>query len=78
MSGLIWTLTFKDINGKETIIEQSDITFRDTSLTIYWNSYIWPGFQRLTTLQLHGVTQIQTDCLRTPKNGYVFFFQFVL
>ncbi|XP_040209828.1 F-box only protein 15 isoform X2 [Rana temporaria] len=69
MSGLIWALTFKDINGKETIIEQSDITFRDTSLTIYWNSYIWPGFQRLITLQLHGVTQIQTDCLRTPKNG---------
>ncbi|XP_072267611.1 F-box only protein 15 isoform X2 [Pyxicephalus adspersus] len=69
MSGLTWALTFKDDNGKETVIEQSDITFRDTSLTVYWNSYTWPVFQTLTTLQLHGITRIETDCLRPCKNG---------
>ncbi|KAM5158009.1 F-box only protein 15 isoform 2-T3 [Mantella aurantiaca] len=69
MSGLIWSLTFGDINGKETIIEHNNIMFRDTSLTVCWNRYIWPDFQTLTTLQLHGITMIQTDCLRSHKYG---------
>ncbi|XP_018422256.1 PREDICTED: F-box only protein 15 [Nanorana parkeri] len=69
MSALTWALTFKDINGKKTVIEQSGITFRDTSLTLCWNSYTWPALQTLITLQLHGITRVQNDCLNPRKNG---------
>ncbi|XP_063779452.1 F-box only protein 15 isoform X2 [Pseudophryne corroboree] len=70
MSGLIWALTFKDVNGKETVIEQTDIQFRDTSLTITWNSYLWPVFTSLTTIQLHGITPVLIDkCLGPCKIG---------
>ncbi|XP_075069337.1 F-box only protein 15 isoform X2 [Mixophyes fleayi] len=61
MSGLVWALTFKDSNGKETVIEQTDIQFRDASLTVAWNSYLWPAFNSLTTIQLHGITPVLSD-----------------
>ncbi|KAM9308325.1 F-box only protein 15 [Gastrophryne carolinensis] len=61
MSGLKWMLTFKDAVGKETVINQSDIIFRDTSVTVVWNNYTWPAFNSLTILQLHGVTPVQLD-----------------
>ncbi|XP_075682594.1 F-box only protein 15 isoform X2 [Rhinoderma darwinii] len=69
-SGLIWALTFQDVHGKKTVIEQTDIHFRDSSLTLTWNSYLWPEFRSLTRIQLHGITPVPSDKFLKPiKNG---------
>ncbi|KAM4689162.1 F-box only protein 15 [Discoglossus pictus] len=70
MSGLIWAITLKDANGKEHVIEQMDIFFRDTSLTVMWRGVVWPSLDSMTTLQLHGVTPVIFDkCMLPSKNG---------
>ncbi|XP_073446099.1 F-box only protein 15 isoform X2 [Dendrobates tinctorius] len=70
MSGLIFALTFLDNRGKETVIEQTNVHFRDSSVTVTWNSYIWPEFHSLTKLQLHGITPVLTDKrLKSIRNG---------
>ncbi|KAG9479120.1 hypothetical protein GDO78_012666, partial [Eleutherodactylus coqui] len=69
-SGLTWALTFLDVYGKETVLEHTDVSFRDSSLTLTWNSYIWPELQSLRKIQLHGITPVLTDkCYKTIKNG---------
>ncbi|KAM4028528.1 F-box only protein 15 isoform 2-T3 [Anomaloglossus baeobatrachus] len=68
-SGLIWTLTFLDNHRTAAVIEQTDLLFRDSSLTVTWNSYLWPAFHSLTKLQLHGITPVLTDkCLQSIRN----------
>lgn len=69
-SGLIWALTFLDVNGTKTVLEQTDMHFRDSSLTVTWNSFVWPEFHSLAKIQLHGITPVLTDkCLNSFKNG---------
>ncbi|XP_068090773.1 F-box only protein 15 isoform X2 [Hyperolius riggenbachi] len=71
MSGLTWALTLKNVNGKETVIDQHDVTFRDTSLTVSWKCYVWPAFRSLATLQIHGVRLVQADESLCPtKSGF--------
>ncbi|XP_044149118.1 F-box only protein 15 [Bufo gargarizans] len=70
MSGLTWALRFLDVHGKETVIEHTDVHFRDSSLTVTWNSYLWPEFCSLIKVQLHGITPLLTDkCPKPIKNG---------
>ncbi|XP_077126213.1 F-box only protein 15 isoform X2 [Ranitomeya variabilis] len=70
MTGLILALTFLDNHGKETVIEQTNLHFRDSSLTVTWNSYTWPEFHSLMKLRLHGITPVLTDkCLKPIRNG---------
>ncbi|MEE6464623.1 hypothetical protein FKM82_006305 [Ascaphus truei] len=70
MSGLIWAINFKDRSGKENVIEQMDISYSDTSLTVVWYGLVWPSLGSLAKLQLHGVTPVLFDkCMFPTKNG---------
>ncbi|KAM3929352.1 F-box only protein 15 [Leptodactylus fuscus] len=69
MSRLSWTITFVDVHGIETMIEQTSMHFRDSSLNVAWNCYLWPEFRSLTKLRLHGMTPVTDYCLKPVKNG---------
>ncbi|XP_078543639.1 F-box only protein 15 [Lissotriton helveticus] len=69
-AGLLWAITLKDKSGKERVMEQVEVCFNDTSVTIFWYSLAWPCLGSLTTLQLHGVTPLLHECSKVPnKNG---------
>ncbi|KAG8442256.1 hypothetical protein GDO86_011163 [Hymenochirus boettgeri] len=69
-SGLSWALTFKDRNGKEMVMEQMDICFRHTSITVVWCGLQWPSLKTLTQLQVHGLTPVIFNKSMIPsKNG---------
>ncbi|NXA48170.1 FBX15 protein, partial [Nothocercus julius] len=60
-SGLSWVIVLKDRNGKEHVMEQADLSFKDTSVTIFWYSAHWPCLNILSTLELCGVTPLFPD-----------------
>ncbi|KGL84111.1 F-box only protein 15, partial [Tinamus guttatus] len=69
-SGLSWIIVLKDKNGKEHVMEQADLSFKDTSVTIFWYSAYWPCLNILSTLELCGVTPLLPDQNRgTNTNG---------
>ncbi|KAG8430564.1 hypothetical protein GDO86_020378 [Hymenochirus boettgeri] len=69
-SGLSWTLTFKDRNGKETVMEQMNICFRHTSIAVVWCGLEWPSLKTITQLQVHGLTPVILNKSMIPsKNG---------
>nr|XP_025968690.1 F-box only protein 15 isoform X1 [Dromaius novaehollandiae] len=69
-SGLSWVIVLKDRNGKEYVMEQADLSFKDTSVTILWYSTSWPCLNVLSTLELCGVTPLLPDQSRAAsKNG---------
>nr|XP_047935199.1 F-box only protein 15 isoform X2 [Anser cygnoides] len=69
-SGLSWMIVLKDRNGKEHVMEQADLSFKDTSVTIFWYSASWPCLDILSTLKLFGVTPLLLDQSKAPsKNG---------
>uniref|UniRef100_A0A8C7EED2 F-box protein 15 n=1 Tax=Nothoprocta perdicaria TaxID=30464 RepID=A0A8C7EED2_NOTPE len=57
-SGLSWVIVLKDTSGKEHVMEQADLSFKDTSVTIFWYSAHWPCLNILSTLELCGVTPL--------------------
>ncbi|XP_072008426.1 F-box only protein 15 isoform X2 [Engystomops pustulosus] len=43
---------------------------RESSVTVTWNSYLWPEFHSLTKIRLHGITPVLTDnSLKPIKKG---------
>uniref|UniRef100_A0A493TSB1 F-box protein 15 n=1 Tax=Anas platyrhynchos platyrhynchos TaxID=8840 RepID=A0A493TSB1_ANAPP len=69
-SGLSWMIVLKDRNGKEHVMEQADLFFKDTSVTIFWYSASWPCLDTLLSLKLLGVTPLLLDQSKAPsKNG---------
>ncbi|CAM2106389.1 F-box only protein 15 isoform X1 [Caretta caretta] len=67
---LNWVIVLKDRNGKEHVMEQVDISFNDTSVTVFWYGTNWPCLDTLSTLELCGVTPLLLDqCKVPPKNG---------
>ncbi|NWR57331.1 FBX15 protein, partial [Bucorvus abyssinicus] len=69
-SGLSWIIVLKDKNGKEHVVEKSNLSFKDTSVTILWYSTNWPCLDILSTLKLFGVTPLLPDQSRSAsKNG---------
>lgn len=69
-AGLIWAITLKDKSGKERVMEQVEVCFNDTSVTVFWYGLAWPCLGILTTLQLHGVTPLLHERSKVPsKNG---------
>ncbi|XP_010141966.1 PREDICTED: F-box only protein 15 [Buceros rhinoceros silvestris] len=69
-SGLSWIIVLKDKNGKEYVVEKSNLLFKDTSVTIFWYSTNWPSVDILSTINLFGVTPLFPDQSRFPsKNG---------
>ncbi|XP_068788164.1 F-box only protein 15 isoform X3 [Struthio camelus] len=68
-SGLSWVIILKDRNGKEHIMEQADLSFKDASVTISWYSTSWPCLNVLSTLELCGVTPLLPDQSRAAGNS---------
>ncbi|XP_066518252.1 F-box only protein 15 isoform X2 [Hoplias malabaricus] len=50
-----WEITLTLRRGQERVYKQSHISFSDSSLTVCWNSGLWPRIHQVSTLQLHGV-----------------------
>uniref|UniRef100_A0A672TGG2 F-box protein 15 n=1 Tax=Strigops habroptila TaxID=2489341 RepID=A0A672TGG2_STRHB len=69
-SGLSWIIVLKDKNGKEHVMEEANLSFKDTSVTILWYSTDWPCLDILSTLKLFGVIPLLPDQSRAhSKNG---------
>lgn len=51
-------IILKDRNGKEHVMDQSDISFNEMSVTVCWYSAQWPCLDTLSSLQLYGVTPV--------------------
>uniref|UniRef100_A0A8D0FXY9 F-box protein 15 n=1 Tax=Sphenodon punctatus TaxID=8508 RepID=A0A8D0FXY9_SPHPU len=60
-SGLGWVIVLKDRNGKEYAMEQVEILFNDTSVTLFWYGTSWPCLTSLSALELFGVTPLFFD-----------------
>ncbi|KAM3839685.1 F-box only protein 15 [Vipera latastei] len=58
ISGLRWVIVLKDHNEKEHEMDQADISFNETTVTVYWYNNKWPPLDTLSTLQLFGVTPV--------------------
>nr|XP_033790175.1 F-box only protein 15 isoform X2 [Geotrypetes seraphini] len=68
--GLKWTITFKDKIGKEFAIDQKEVTFNDTSVTVFWYGSVWPQLRLQTSLQIYGVMPVLLNCSKTfSKSG---------
>ncbi|XP_026555235.1 F-box only protein 15 [Pseudonaja textilis] len=57
-SALRWVILLKDQNGKEHEMDQTDISFNETSVTVYWYNNEWPPLDTLSTLYLFGVIPV--------------------
>ncbi|KAM6283286.1 F-box only protein 15 isoform 2-T2 [Porphyrio hochstetteri] len=69
-SGLSWIIVLKDKNGKEHVMEKAKLSFKDTSVTILWNSASWPCLDILSSLKLFGVMPLfPNQSKAASKNG---------
>ncbi|KAI4874991.1 hypothetical protein NFI96_017663, partial [Prochilodus magdalenae] len=50
-----WEITLTKKGGQEVIYKQNHNFFSDSSVTVSWNSGVWPCIHQVSTLQLHGV-----------------------
>ncbi|CAH2284632.1 F-box only 15 isoform X1 [Pelobates cultripes] len=70
MSGLRWAITFKDASGGENVIEQVETLFTHSSLTLSWESLLWPSLGSVTKLKLQGIAPVFLDaCVIPTKSG---------
>uniref|UniRef100_A0A8D0G2N8 F-box protein 15 n=1 Tax=Sphenodon punctatus TaxID=8508 RepID=A0A8D0G2N8_SPHPU len=67
-SGLGWVIVLKDRNGKEYAMEQVEILFNDTSVTLFWYGTSWPCLTSLSALELFGVTPLFFDRGKAATN----------
>uniref|UniRef100_A0A8C2T4C8 F-box protein 15 n=1 Tax=Coturnix japonica TaxID=93934 RepID=A0A8C2T4C8_COTJA len=70
VSGLSWIIVVKDKNEKEHVMETAHLSFKDTSVSIFWDGTSWPCLDVLSTLKLFGVLSLFPDQSTAPsKNG---------
>ncbi|XP_032728120.1 F-box only protein 15 isoform X3 [Lontra canadensis] len=70
ISGLCWVIILKAKNGQEYVMEHTDLSVHDSSVTIMWYGKNWPQIAMLSALDLCGVTPVFMDRSKTPsKNG---------
>ncbi|XP_061450543.1 F-box only protein 15 isoform X2 [Rhineura floridana] len=68
--GLRWMIILKDRNGKEHVLDQKDISFNETSVTVFWYDSKWPCLETLSSLQVCGVKPVLLGESKVhPKNG---------
>uniref|UniRef100_UPI0037E77EBC F-box only protein 15 n=1 Tax=Semicossyphus pulcher TaxID=241346 RepID=UPI0037E77EBC len=66
-----WELTVLDKSGREGTHEPSWSHFSETSVTLCWSGGgCLPGYQHISTLQLHGVRRIALNCPGLKKPGW--------
>ncbi|XP_004745693.1 F-box only protein 15 isoform X2 [Mustela putorius furo] len=70
ISGLCWVIILKAKNGQEYVMEHTDVSVHDSSVTILWYGKNWPQLAMLAALDLCGVTPVFMDRSKAPsKNG---------
>ncbi|XP_051019839.1 F-box only protein 15 [Acomys russatus] len=70
MSGLGWAIILRENSGKEHVMQHSDLSLNDASVTVVWHGQNWPRLATLTTLALCGVTPALMDRHKAPDpNG---------
>ncbi|XP_060100058.1 F-box only protein 15 isoform X2 [Heteronotia binoei] len=70
MSGLRWIIILKERSGNEHVMDQADISFNETSITICWYGISWPSLDNVSCLRLYGVTPVLLGEGKTYlKNG---------
>ncbi|XP_047553084.1 F-box only protein 15 isoform X5 [Lutra lutra] len=70
ISGLCWVIILKAKNGQEYVMEHTDLSVHDSSVTIMWYGKNWPQLAMLSALDLCGVMPVFMDRSKTPsKNG---------
>ncbi|XP_022369463.1 F-box only protein 15 isoform X2 [Enhydra lutris kenyoni] len=70
ISGLYWVIILKAKNGQEYVMEHTDLSVHDSSVTIMWYGKNWPQLAMLSALDLCGVMPVFMDRSKTPsKNG---------
>lgn len=70
MSGLRWIIILKERSGNEHVMDQADISFNETSITVFWYGINWPYLDNLSCLRLYGVTPVLLGEDKTHlKNG---------
>lgn len=69
-SGLSWIIVLKDKNGKEHVMEKAHLSFKHTSVSIFWYGTGWPCLDVLSTLKLFGVIPLLPgQSAASSKNG---------
>ncbi|XP_015272220.1 PREDICTED: F-box only protein 15 [Gekko japonicus] len=69
-SGLRWIIILKERSGNEHVMDQADISFNETSITVFWYGISWPCLDNLTSLRLYGATPVLLGESKTYlKNG---------
>ncbi|XP_042725528.1 F-box only protein 15 [Lagopus leucura] len=69
-SGLSWIIVLKDKNGKEHVMEKAHLSFKHTSVSIFWYGTGWPCLDVLSTLKLFGVIPLLPgQNAASSKNG---------
>ncbi|XP_067888436.1 F-box only protein 15 isoform X8 [Heterodontus francisci] len=67
--GITWIVVLRERNGKEHVKEQSKAYFSDTSVTLCWNSAVWPSLSSLKALCMYGVTPLFHPSKTPAMNG---------
>ncbi|XP_062868743.1 F-box only protein 15-like isoform X1 [Trichomycterus rosablanca] len=50
-----WEITLTHKDGQQRVCQQNWAFFSDSSVTVCWNTGVWPYIRQVLTLQIHGV-----------------------
>lgn len=69
ISGLGWTIILREASGKEHIMQHSNLSVNDNSVTVFWHDKNWPHVDTLSTLDLYGATPIFMEQYKGPNTS---------
>ncbi|XP_029327683.1 F-box only protein 15 [Mus caroli] len=69
ISGLGWTIILREASGKEHMMQHSDLSVNDNSVTVFWHDKNWPHVDTLSTLDLYGSTPIFMEQYKGPNTS---------
>ncbi|XP_054841465.1 F-box only protein 15 [Eublepharis macularius] len=69
VSGLRWMIILKERSGNEHVMDQADISFNETSLTVCWYGINCLCLDNLLCLRLYGVTPVLGEGKLYLRNG---------
>jgi F-box protein 15 len=70
ISGLGWTIILREASGKEHIMQHSNLSVNDNSVTVFWHDKNWPHVDTLSTLDLYGATPIFMEQYKGPNTSW--------
>ncbi|MCJ8740437.1 hypothetical protein PDJAM_G00058870 [Pangasius djambal] len=64
---VVWEITLTHKGGKQSVYEQSQAFFTDSSVTVCWSAGVWPQIHHVFSVQLHGVLGSPTTVPAKPQ-----------